>query len=474
MPNKKNNNNSNNKSQSKQTAKSAPQSKVNVTEGVVAKVLKSLPKGSFAALGGLAGSAVGMPGIGAAIGSGISAITGMGDYTVQANTLASTGSASLGVPQFNVGSTHSVAHRECLGTLTATGSQAFQLNAQYRFNPSDTTTFPWLSSMAKNFQSYRVRGAVVVYESNTSEFSSSPYMGTICIGTKYDVNESPFSNMVEMQNAKFSVSAKPSQHLIHPIECARGFQPTDVFYIRNGTESTTAFNFDKCMIYVATEGITATVGQVLGRMWITYDIELINPILPTPSSSVFLNSARCASVGHSTSNRQPYEGLTTNLRQVAYTDSTGTYYTNPLVQGAAVIVADAATFPQRVGKYTAASVQASTFPNACPFRLYRTGTYIWQVDTTATSGLDIPSISPAISGIPSGAAAVGVFSNVINGITEDSWSYIVTVTGLCGGGTFSDKDRYLTVSVPIDQDINAVSPIKLSYFHYLPDYVDTA
>ena len=112
MPNKNKNNNSNKKQGQSVSQKPAPQSKVNVTEGVVAKVLKSLPKGTFTAVGGAAGSLVGMPALGAAIGTGISAITGMGDYTVQSNSLASVGTASLGVPQFNVGSTHTVAHRE--------------------------------------------------------------------------------------------------------------------------------------------------------------------------------------------------------------------------------------------------------------------------------------------------------------------------------------------------------------------------
>jgi len=216
--------------------------------------------------------------------TGIAKIFGMGDYTIEHNSLSDimgkVGSASMSVPAFSPMANNRVRHRECLGMVLVPASTAFHVIKKLRFNPTDPNTFPWLKNMAGGYTSYRVHGAALVYESNTSEFSTTPYMGTVCIGTKYDTRESDFTSMMDMQNAKFSVSAKPSQHILHPLECKPGFQQVDTWLCRRGNETDTSFLYDKCNMYVATEGVSASVGTVLGRLWLTYDIELINPVMP--------------------------------------------------------------------------------------------------------------------------------------------------------------------------------------------------
>lgn len=230
-----------------------------------------------------AGLVPGFAGLGArALVEGINAIGGFGDYTVQSNSLTTKGTVGIGVPQFNVANGHRVTHRECVGTLVSNGS-GFGILRKLTLNPSDSTTFPWLSTMAKNFIMYEVKGMVVVFESNCSEYASGAALGTVCIGTKYDSREPPFTDMVEMQNSMFAVSAKPSQNIIHPIECARGFQPVDTFYVRRGNEGNTSYNYDKAVTYVCAEGLSAPAGTVIGRLWVSYDLEFKSPAMVPPS-----------------------------------------------------------------------------------------------------------------------------------------------------------------------------------------------
>jgi len=209
-------------------------------------------------------------------------VTGMGDYDVKSNTLARNGirgSAVTTVPQFDSNNSHRVCHRECLGTVISPGT-AFTVLKKMTFNPSNSVTFPWLSSVAPNFVMWKLHGAVVVFESNTSEYSSTSGMGTVCLATRYDSRETNYTSMLEMQNSQFACSAKPSLSLVHPIECDPATAVNDVWYVRRGNETQTIYNYDKCITSLAVEGLSATAGTVIGRLWITYDLEFFSPALP--------------------------------------------------------------------------------------------------------------------------------------------------------------------------------------------------
>lgn len=311
--NKKKNNN--NKPQSDVTKRLTKlQDAVNVLQ--TAKLRPPRDSGGF-------GSAVGT--LARLAATGISKIVGMGDYTIEQNSLSEqmgkAGSAVSTVPAFSPMSNNRVRHRECLGVVKVPSTTGFNIIKKLRVNPTDVDTFPWLSAMGSNFTSYRVHGAALVYESNTSEYSATPYMGTICLGTRYDTRESDFSSMVEMQNAKFSVSAKPSQHILHPLECKPGFQQVDVWLCRRGNETATEYLYDKCNMYVATEGITAAAGTVLGRLWLTYDIELINPVLSPPNTVTQVLPSDCWHASYFTTSLKEIDVMfTTATRDASYTN----------------------------------------------------------------------------------------------------------------------------------------------------------
>ena len=150
---------------------------------------------------------------------GINAIRGFGDYEVMSNSMGVKGTAGGGVPSFSVPNSHRVVHRECLGTVSSPGP-GFSLIKKLTVNPSDANTFPWLSAIARNYVSYIVHGMVFIFESNSSEYAATSGLGSVCMATRYDPRESDFESFVEMQNSQFAISSKPSQNMIHPIECA--------------------------------------------------------------------------------------------------------------------------------------------------------------------------------------------------------------------------------------------------------------
>lgn len=245
------------------------------------------PRGSFARAGGAIGSMFGPKGMvmGRAAGEAISRITGVGDYTVKANTITTeTATLSGEVPSFGkTDNSTRVRHREFVTDITASSTPNLFDNSSYVIQPGNAALFPWLSSLAQNYQQYRVHGMVFMFKSTTSDYSSAGALGKIALATNYNVRDSAFVNMQELENAEFSVSGKPSLSRIHPIECAAANGVPLVKWVRDTQYDASGGDdrlYDVGKFQVATQGLPAsTAGAIIGELWVTYDIEFFKPIV---------------------------------------------------------------------------------------------------------------------------------------------------------------------------------------------------
>lgn len=257
----------------------APRGLNNAVTGAVYNALKKLPKGTFAAVGGLAGPK------GAALGSVLSQITGFGDYEVGGNGTTTHGGD---VPHFaNHPDRTIIKHREFVGPIKSPGT-AFT-NTTYDINPGNKKLFPWLSGVAKSYQQYKILGMAVVYKPLTSDYAAAGGMGQVIMATNYNVNDAPFSSTLQMENSEYAVAVKPSKGAIHPIECAAAVRRNDPFYVYDELADVASasdmrfYNMGK--FQVATEGVSSAADVTLGQLWVTYEIELIKPILPSGADS---------------------------------------------------------------------------------------------------------------------------------------------------------------------------------------------
>lgn len=266
------------------------------TDKIVPVMQQVVPKGTFARVGGTTGLAFGgaVSGplgakvgktAGQALGNKIAKILGFGDYTVQENTISNRGKAIMpgeAVPEFGVlGNETRVRHREYIGDIVVP-STPFAFNCtDYVINPGSTTTFPWLSNLAQQYQQYKFNGLIFEFKTMTSEVATGGPMGAVILATNYDVLEPKFSDKVHMENAQYSVSAKPSCSQIHTIECAPGERASRLLYIRNENSSTTVSQdarwADLGKFQIATAGLPGTAGQALGELWASYDVSLFKP-----------------------------------------------------------------------------------------------------------------------------------------------------------------------------------------------------
>lgn len=258
-------------------------------------LMSRLPKGTFAAGGGALGTAIGGPAggaIGSAIGKGISMITGYGDYTVKSNSILQGGfsndlerSPIDELPQFVRGAhTVNVKHREYFGDLLVPENPVAFDNNSYVIQPSNVQLFPWLARIARQYQQYRIRGMVVEFRSNTTDYAAAGPLGSVGIATNYNVADAKFDTLVEFQNSEFAVVAKPSRNILHAIECHPAIGRGEWLYVRDvGNENPSTvqdprFN-DFGLLQICTSGLPGTAGQKLGQLWVSYDIEFAKPVL---------------------------------------------------------------------------------------------------------------------------------------------------------------------------------------------------
>lgn len=246
-----------------------------------------VPKGAASALGSLIGSMFGPAGtmVGGAAGNFLGKITGVGDYKVKNNSITDTGQSLSGeVPNFGpANNSVRIRHREFVGNIAVPSTPSAFTNTTYVLNPANASLFPWLAKIAENFQQYKLCGAVLVFKTTTSDYAASGALGKIAMATNYNVLDSPYANMVEMENSEFAVSGKPSMSKIHPIECASNNGPPLVRWVRDTNYDSSATSdarlYDVGTFQIATEGMPGSAGQILGGLWISYDIEFYKPIV---------------------------------------------------------------------------------------------------------------------------------------------------------------------------------------------------
>lgn len=237
-------------------------------------------------VGSMIGNAI-LPGVGGVLGGGIAdlghaaihSITGMGDYQVQNNSLLMKGDA---VPQFNVNQRSTrVRHREYIADVTSSASPGAFSVTPYSINPAIQATFPWLASVAANYEEYRIHGMIFEFKTMSADAlnSTNTALGNVIMATQYNVLAPDFVNKQQMENYEFGCSTKPSNSLMHAIECQPAETPVKNLFTRISNVSGSDLRlYDFGKFYIATNGLQAASVN-LGELWVSYDIELYKPRL---------------------------------------------------------------------------------------------------------------------------------------------------------------------------------------------------
>lgn len=246
------------------------------------------------ALGGALGGYLGGPAgasIGQAVGGAahyVGKLFGSGDYRISPskpisyNTLVN----STQIPDFvNFKNDFiRIRHHEYIGDIyTSSTVGAFQI-ASFAVNPGLSATFPYLGELSGGmFQQYRLNGVLFSYCSRSSDSlnSTNTALGSVIMATEYDSLDAEFASRQEMENSQYSVSCKPSENMVHGIECARNQTSVSELYMRSSAVPTGGDIrlYDHCRFSIATQGFQAATVNI-GSLYVTYDISFFKPIQP--------------------------------------------------------------------------------------------------------------------------------------------------------------------------------------------------
>ncbi len=227
-------------------------------------------------------------GVGRWLGSGIGQIFGSGDYQIVGaspdyNVLANGNQ----IPKFSTGrQTNIVCHREYLQDIQ--GTTAFTL-LSFALNPGIASTFPWLSSIAQNYQEYKFHGLIFEFRPLITDFVTSGAPGVVVMATNYNADAPVYNTKQEMENSEYAVSVKPTRDLIHGVECAAQQTVLPQLYVRSGNPPAGQDKrlYDQGNFQMATQG---NPSQLLGELWVSYCVEFFKPILPTDVGGDVLTS----------------------------------------------------------------------------------------------------------------------------------------------------------------------------------------
>lgn len=247
----------------------------------------------FADIGGTIAGPAGRS-MGSALNRALYALTGFGDYQVQSNALLETNGPPAVINRGN--KEFVVRHREFITDISSLAGAAntpsgFGIQS-FPINPGDAVTFPWLSTIADKFEQYRIEGMVFEYKSMYSDsvVTNQGALGSIILATEYNAGAPAFSSKQAMENYQFAQSAKPSCSILHPIECARSQNVLSELYTRPGTvpagEDVKTYDFGDFQIASVGVPLGAAGAAVnMGELWVSYQIALIKPRIPTASST---------------------------------------------------------------------------------------------------------------------------------------------------------------------------------------------
>jgi len=247
-----------------------------------------------------------------------------------------------------------VTHREYIQDIS--GSVAFA-DSQLSCNPGLATTFPWLSKLAAQYESYSFENLSFEFETT----SPTTATGTVLLAVDYDASDAAPANKTQIMSYRNCVRSPPWS------SCCNSSLREDLHklksnFVRSGA---LAANQDVKLYDVGTFNV-ATQGQAntnaVGELYVSYDVLLMTPQLDPAAnivSSLFSGTtnaapfsaktgsvpATVASTGTTTSVStwtftQPYQGLVTAI--VVGTTLTSLAWTGTATDNSIGVVIDTA------------------------------------------------------------------------------------------------------------------------------------
>lgn len=203
--------------------------------------------------------------------------TGLGDYKLTANSLVE-GSSEPRPVVSSSGRQVRIKHKEYLGdVMTGQVIGAFS-SRSFDLNPANEETFPWLSTIAAQYDQWRPMGVIFEFRSTASDTSTLASIGSVIMATEYDLADNVFNSKAAMLNSAYSNEARMATDALHGLECDPNELQHSLFYTLpkgRAFDPTIGDLRDYVMarFTIATQGGSLPINSSIGSLYVHYDFE---------------------------------------------------------------------------------------------------------------------------------------------------------------------------------------------------------
>lgn len=214
------------------------------------------------------------------LGQRVKDITGFGAYSVRSNVLYE-GATVPYVRNKSATNGNIISHKEYIGDIiTSSVAGDFKIES-FPINPGLSETFEWLAQIACNYSEYVLEGCLFMFRSMSADAlnSTNTALGTVIMATQYNSYEPIFTSKAEMESYEYAMSGRPSEDMIHPIECdPHQSVMTQLFTRTADVPQGDLRMYDIGKFSIATTGFQAADVNI-GELWVTYQVCLVKPKL---------------------------------------------------------------------------------------------------------------------------------------------------------------------------------------------------
>lgn len=217
------------------------------------------------------------------IGGYAQSLSGLGDYSVSRNVFAGNRLPEI-VNQPSGGGTIIRFQEYLCDVFTSSTANTFNIQSYY-LNAANSTTFPFLSQIACNYEQYDFEGCLFEFRSTSANAlnSTNTALGSVMMATQYDSYDSAFDSKIAMLNYEFSTACKPSENCMHMIECdPRQTTVNELYtlYDQGPPANADIRLYNLGLFSIATTGFQGTSVNI-GQLHVTYQVRLLKPKLFT-------------------------------------------------------------------------------------------------------------------------------------------------------------------------------------------------
>jgi len=177
-----------------------------------------------------------------------------------------------------------VCHREYIQDVTTGkvvgGASVFDTQV-FALQVGVASTFPWLASLATNFEQYnlkRVRFEFISTCADGTAAGTNNSLGSVMGAVEYNVYGAVPNTKQQLENMYMSRSGKPSTSQSFYVDCKRSHSVLKDLYIRGGVAPPAGQDqrmYDFGYFVLATQGMQSQ--NVVGELWVSYEVEMMKP-----------------------------------------------------------------------------------------------------------------------------------------------------------------------------------------------------